>query len=57
MKKQLKNTISAYLCTIMFVVYVIGIVSLATGTPHTWQKVLVVLSGIGIMAVNLFLLE
>ena len=57
MKKQLKNTIRAYLCTIMLVVYVIGVVTLAQGTNHTWQGILVILTGVGIMAINLFLLE
>lgn len=57
MNKQLKNTIRAYLCTIMLVVYVIGVVSLANGAPHTWQGVLVILGGIGILAANLYLLE
>lgn len=57
MKKQLKNTIRAYLCTIMLVVYVIGVVSLANGAPHTWQGILVIIIGIGIMAINLYLLE
>ena len=57
MKKQLKNTIRAYLCTIMLVVYIIGVVTLAQGTNHTWQGVLVILIGIGILAANLYLLE
>ena len=57
MKKQLKNTIRAYLCTIMLVVYVIGVVTIAQGTNHTWQGILVILTGIGIMAINLYLLE
>ena len=29
MKKQLKNTIRAYLCAIMLVVYIIGVVTIA----------------------------
>ena len=57
MKKQLKNTIRAYLCTIMLVVYIIGVLTLAQGTKHTWQGILVILTGIGIMAINLYLLE
>lgn len=57
MKKQLKNTIRAYLCTIMLVVYVIGVVAMANGAPHTWQGVLIILTGIGILAANLYLLE
>ena len=57
MKKQLKNTIRAYLCTIMLVVYIIGVVTLAQGTSHTWQGILVILIGVGIMAINLYLLE
>ena len=57
MKKQLKNTIRAYLCTIMLVVYIIGVVTMANGAPHTWQSILVILIGVGIMAVNLYLLE
>ena len=56
-KKQLKNTIRAYLCAIMLVVYIIGVVTLAQGTNHTWQGILVILTGIGIMAINLYLLE
>ena len=57
MKKQLKNTIRAYLCTIMLVVYMIGVLTIAQGTNHTWQGILVIITGIGIMAINLFLLE
>ena len=57
MKKQLKNTIRAYLCTIMLVVYIIGVVTLARDTPHTWQGILVILIGVGIIAINLYLLE
>lgn len=57
MKKQLKNTIRAYLCTIMLVVYVIGVVTIAQGTNHTWQGILVIIIGMGIMAINLYLLE
>lgn len=57
MRKQLKNTIRAYLCAIMLVVYVIGVVSLANGAPHTWQGVSIVLIGILILAINLYLLE
>ena len=57
MKKQLKNTIRAYLCTIMLVVYIIGVVTMANGAPRTWQGVLVILIGIGIVAANLYLLE
>ena len=57
MKKQLKNTIRAYLCTIMLVVYIIGVVTLAQGTNHSWQGTLVIITGIGIMAINLYLLE
>ena len=57
MNKQLKYTIRAYLCTIMLVVYIIGVVAMANATPHTWQGVLVILIGIGILAANLYLLE
>lgn len=57
MNKQLKNTIRAYLCAIMLVVYIIGVVTIAQGTNHTWQGILVILTGIGIMAINLYLLE
>ena len=57
MKKQLKNTISAYLCTIMLVVYMIGVLAIAQGTNHTWQGILVILIGVGIIAINLYLLE
>lgn len=57
MKKQLKNTIRAYLCTIMLVVYMIGILTIAQGTNHTWQSILVILIGVGIIAINLYLLE
>ena len=57
MKKQLKNTIRSYLCTIMFVGYIIGVVTMANGAPHTWQGVLVILIGIGIIAANLYLSE
>ena len=57
MKKQLKKTIRAYLYTIMLVVYIIGVVTLAQGTNHSWQGILVIITGIGIMAINLYLLE
>ena len=57
MKKQLKNTIRAYLCTIMLLVYVVGVLTIAQGTNHTWQGILVILTGVGIIAINLFLLE
>ena len=57
MKKQLKNTIRAYLCAIMLVVYIVGVLTIAQGTNHTWQGILVILTGIGIMAINLYLLE
>lgn len=57
MKKQLKNTIRSYLCTIMLVGYIIGVVTMANGAPHTWQGVLVILIGIGILATNLYLSE
>ena len=57
MKKQLKNTIRAYLCAIMLVVYIIGVVTLAQCTNHTWQGILVILTGVGIIAINLYLLE
>ena len=57
MKKQLKNTIRAYLCTIMLVVYIIGVVTLARDTPHTWQGVVVILAGVSILAANFYLLE
>lgn len=57
MKKQLKNTIRAYLCAIMLVVYYIGVLTIAHETTQTWQGVLVVIFGIGIMYVNLCLLE
>ena len=57
MKKQLKNTIRAYLCTIMLVVYMIGVLTIAQGTNHTWQGILVIITGMGIMAINLYLLE
>lgn len=57
MRKQLKNTISAYLCAIMLVVYIIGIVTMANGAPRTWQGILIILIGVGILAANLYLLE
>ena len=57
MKKQLKNTIRAYLCTIMLLVYIVGVLTIAQGTNHTWQGILVILIGIGIIAINLYLLE
>ena len=57
MKKQLKNTIRAYLYTIMLVVYIIGILTIAQGTNHTWQGILVILTGVSIIAINLYLLE
>ena len=57
MKKQLKNTIRAYICTIMLVVYMIGVLTIAQGTNHTGQGILFRLIGIGIIAINLYLLE
>ena len=57
MKKQLKNTIRAYLCTIMLVVYMIGVLTIAQGTNHTWRCILVILTGVGTIAINLYLLE
>ena len=57
MKKQLKNTIRAYLCTIMLLVYIVGVLTIAQGTNHTWQSILVILIGVGIIAINLYLLE
>ena len=57
MKKQLKNTIRAYLCTIMLLVYIVGVLTIAQGTNHTWQGILVILIGVGIIAINLYLLE
>ena len=57
MKKQLKNTIRAYLCTIMLLVYIVGVLTIAQGTNHSWQGILVILTGVGIMAINLYLLE
>ena len=57
MKKQLKNTIRAYLCAIMLVVYMIGVLTIAQSTNHTWQGILVILIGVGIIAINLYLLE
>ena len=57
MKKQLKNTIRAYLCTIMLLVYIVGVLTIAQGTNHTWQGILVILIGVSIIAINLFLLE
>lgn len=57
MKKQLKNTIRAYLCTIMLLVYILGVLTIAQGTNHTWQGILVILIGVGIIAINLYLLE
>ena len=35
----------------------IGVVTLAQGTNHTWQGILVILTGVGIIAINLYLLE
>ena len=55
--KQLKNTIRAYLYAIMLAVYIIGVVTVSNGAPHTWQRVLIIMTGIGIVAVNLYLLE
>ena len=57
MKKQLKNTIRAYLCTIMLVVYIIGVLTIALNTNNTWLCELVIIIDIGIIAINLFLLE
>ena len=57
MKKQLKNTIRAYLCAIMLVVYIISVVIIARNPNHTWQCELVIIINMGIIAINLFLLE
>ena len=57
MKKQLKNTIRAYLCTIMLVVYIIGVVIIARNPNNTWLCELVIIIDMGIIAINLFLLE
>lgn len=57
MNKQLKNIIRAYLCTIMLVVYIIGVVTIANCAPHKWQQVLVVITGIVVMYLNLYLIE
>ena len=57
MKKQLKNTIRAYLCTIMLVVYIISVVIIARNPNSTWQCELVIIINMGIIAINLFLLE
>ena len=55
--KQLKNTIRAYLYAIMLAVYIIGVVTVSNGAPHTWQGVLVIIIGIAILSVNIYLLE
>ena len=57
MKKQLKNTIRAYLCAIMLVVYIIGVVIIARNPNNTWLCELVIIIDMGIIAINLFLLE
>lgn len=57
MMKQLRETVKAYIFTLILVVYCIGLLTIAHGTPHTWQGVLVIILGIGIMSVNLYLLE
>ena len=57
MKKQLKNTIRSYLCAIMLVVYIIGVVIIARDTNNTWKCELVIIIDMGMIAINLFLLE
>ena len=57
MKKQLKNTIRAYLCAIMLVVYIIGVVIIARNTDNTWLCELVIIIDMGMIAINLYLLE
>ena len=57
MKKQLKNTIRAYLCTIMLVVYIIGAVIIARDINNTCLCELVIIIDMGMIAINLYLLE
>ena len=57
MKKQLKNTIRAYLCAIMLVVYIIGVVIIARDINNTRLCELVIIIDMGMIAINLFLLE
>ena len=57
MKKQLKNTIRAYLRAIMLVVYIIGVVIIAQNINNTWLCELVIIIDMGIIAINLYLLE
>ena len=57
MKKQLKNTIRAYLCTIMLVVYIIGVVIIARDINNTRLCELVIIIDMGMIAINLYLLE
>ena len=57
MKKQLKNTIRAYLCAIMLVVYTIGVVIIARDINNTCLCELVIIIDMGMIAINLFLLE
>ena len=55
MMKQLKETIKAYIFTLILVVYCIGLLTIAHGTPHTWQGVLVIMIGISVLAVNIYI--
>ena len=57
MMKQLRETVKAYIFTLILVVYCIGLLTIAHGTPHTWQGVLVIIIGIATLSVNIYLLE
>ena len=57
MMKQFKETIKAYIFTLVLVVYCIGILTIAHETTHTWQGVLVVIIGMIVLGVNICLLE
>lgn len=57
MMKQFKETIKAYIFTLVLVVYCIGVLTIAHETTHTWQGVLVVIIGMIVLGVNIYLLE
>ena len=57
MMKQFKETIKAYIFTLVLVVYCIGILTIAHETTHIWQGVLVVIIGVIVLGINIYLLE
>ena len=57
MMKQFKETIKAYIFTLVLVVYCIGVLTIAHETIHIWQGALVVIIGVIVLGINIYLLE